>query len=222
MLSTSSPQIVLFTDLTNIFFLDAFIDKNHTALRLSFINAPGLNKLLRSEIFISKGEQLLVAYLILEYEPISCIYQDASQAIRVGDSKLARIDVSKLGFLAQRDLPPFELPLQRVPPQVAALKEESASSHHTFDAKIDQFRFEEVEGVPEKPVELIDSKHESNKFSAAYSPKLIVAQIDTNSKVKEEGMDLKPRIGLKGLLANRNKGLTSKEIPKTQVLFKHL
>ena len=30
-------------------------------------------------------------------------------------------------------------------------------------------------------------------------------------------MDLKQRISLKGLLANRNKGLTSKEAPKTQV-----
>ena len=30
-------------------------------------------------------------------------------------------------------------------------------------------------------------------------------------------MDLKQRIGLKGLLANRNKGSTSKEAPKTQV-----
>ena len=30
-------------------------------------------------------------------------------------------------------------------------------------------------------------------------------------------MDLKSRSGLKGLLANRNKGSTSKEVPKTQV-----
>lgn len=30
-------------------------------------------------------------------------------------------------------------------------------------------------------------------------------------------MDLKPRSGLKGLLANRNKGFTSKEVPKTKV-----
>ena len=36
-------------------------------------------------------------------------------------------------------------------------------------------------------------------------------------EVEEEGMDLKPRPSLKGLLANRNKGSTSKEVPKTQV-----
>ena len=30
-------------------------------------------------------------------------------------------------------------------------------------------------------------------------------------------MDLKQRISLKGLMANRNKGQTSKDVPKTQV-----
>ena len=67
------------------------------------------------------------------------------------------------------------------------------------------------------PVELSDSKHESDRLSTAHPPKLIVAQVNTSSKIKEEEMDLKPRSGLKGLLANRNKGSTSKEVPKTQV-----
>ena len=98
MLSTSSPRIVVFTDLTNIFFSDVFANKNHTTLRFSFVNAPGLNKLMRSEIFISEDGQLQAAHLILEYEPISCIYQDAGQAIRASDFRLTRIDVSKLGF----------------------------------------------------------------------------------------------------------------------------
>ena len=106
---------MVFTDLTKIFFLDVFAYKNHTAPRLSFINAPSLNKLLRYEIFISKDGQLRAAHLILEYKPISHIYHDASQAIRASDSRLARIDVFKPRFLAQRDLPPVELPFQRVP-----------------------------------------------------------------------------------------------------------
>ena len=57
-LGTSSPWIVVFTDLTNIFFSNVFADKNHTAPRLSFINTPGLNKLLRFEIFINEDGQL--------------------------------------------------------------------------------------------------------------------------------------------------------------------
>ena len=87
MLSTSSPQIVIFTDLTNIFSSDGFANKNHTAPRLSFTNAPGLNKLLQSKIFISEDEQLRAAHLILEYEHISRIYHDAGQVIRVGNPR---------------------------------------------------------------------------------------------------------------------------------------
>ena len=98
------------------------------------------------------------------------------------------------------------------------MRKESASSRHTFDVEIDQFRFEQEEGVLERLVELSDSEHESERFSTVHPSKLIVAQIDTSLEFEEEGMDLKPRPGLKGLLANRNKGLTSKEVPKTQVL----
>ena len=66
-------------------------------------------------------------------------------------------------------------------------------------------------------MELLDSKHEFDRFSTTHSPKLVVAQVDTYSEVEEKGMDLKPRTSLKGLMANRNKGSTSKEAPKTQV-----
>ena len=66
-------------------------------------------------------------------------------------------------------------------------------------------------------MELSDSQQESDRFSVAYPLKLIFAWVNTSSKFEEEGMDLKPRIGLKGLLANRNKRSTLKEIPKTQV-----
>ena len=87
------------------------------------VNVPALNKLLRFEIFISEDRQLRATPLILDYEPFSRIFQDAGQAIRVGDPQLNRIDVSKLGFLARRDFPPVELPIQRVPQEVAALRE---------------------------------------------------------------------------------------------------
>ena len=66
-------------------------------------------------------------------------------------------------------------------------------------------------------MELLDSKTESDKFSTAHPPKLIVARVDTSSEEEEEGMDPKQITALKGLLANRNKGSTSKEAPKTQV-----
>ena len=35
--------------------LDVFADKEHVASRLSLVNIAGLNKVLRSEIFVSEG-----------------------------------------------------------------------------------------------------------------------------------------------------------------------
>ena len=96
----------MFVFLTTIFILDIFANKEHVSLKLSLVNIPGLNYLLRSEIFISEDGQLRAAHLILDYEPLSRIFQDAGQALKAGNSRLARIDISKLRFLARRDLPP--------------------------------------------------------------------------------------------------------------------
>ena len=68
----------------------------------------------------------------------------------------------------------------------------------------------------ERPVELSDSETESDRFSAVHHPRSIVTQPDTSSE-EEEGTNLKQRPGLKGLMTNRNKGSTSKDVPKTQV-----
>ena len=89
-----------FVSLTRISSSDVLADKRHTTPRLSLVNVQGLNKLLRSEIFISEDRQLRVVHLILDYEPLSNIFQDAGQAIRTGDPKLACIDVSMPDFLA--------------------------------------------------------------------------------------------------------------------------
>ena len=64
----------VFIDLTTISSSDVFLDKTHVAPRLSFVNVPGLNKVLRFEIFVSKDRQLRPAPLILEYEPLSRIF----------------------------------------------------------------------------------------------------------------------------------------------------
>ena len=88
----------------------------------------------------------------------------------------------------------------------------------SLEAKIDQFRLEDEEGVAERPVELLDSKIELDCLSIARLLDLTAANIGANSEEEEEkeeeGMDLKPRTSLKGLMANRNKGSTSKEVPK--------
>ena len=79
---------------------DVFADKRHVAPRLSLVNIPALNYLLRSEIFISEDRQLRAAHLVLNYEPLSRIFQEVGQAIRAGNPRLACIDVSVPSFLA--------------------------------------------------------------------------------------------------------------------------
>ena len=105
--------------------------------------------------------------------------------MRAGNPKLARIDVSKPRFLARKDLPPVVLPPQHGPQQVAALREESASSRHSLDVEIDQFHFGEEEGALERPVELSDFETESDRFSTVHHPRLIVTRPDTSFKERE-------------------------------------
>ena len=112
--------------------------------------------------------------MILDYEPLSRAFQDMSQAIKADDLKLARIDASVPGFLAHRDLPLIELPLQRSPWEVATLREETTSSRLSLEAEINQFCFEEEGEAPKRPVEPSNSEVELDKFSAANSPKLVV------------------------------------------------
>ena len=91
---------------TNVTLSLGFADKAHTTPRLSLVYVQALNFLLRSEIYVSEDGQLRAAPLILDYQPLSHALVDAGQAIRAGSPRLARIDVSIPGFLAQRDLPP--------------------------------------------------------------------------------------------------------------------
>ena len=204
-----------------ISFLDVFADKNHITPKISLTNVQAFNYLLRSKIFVSEDGQLRAAHLILDYEPLSRIFPDVGQAIMAGSPRLAQIDVSKPRFLAQRDLLPVQLPIQlptqRVLQRVATPREEIASTHSSLKAEIDQFHFDEEGEVPTRPVELSDSEADLDRLSVAHSSRLIVAQIDTSLEIEEEGMDLKQMIGLKGLMANRNKGQTFKDVPKTQV-----
>ena len=213
--------------LTIIIFLDVFADKDHVSLKLSLVNVPGLNFLLRSKIFVSEDNQLWVAHLIQGYEPLLHIYQDVGQALRTGNSSLARIDVSKSGFLAKRDLPPMVFPAQQNPPQfaiplqqvpfiaVAVAEEIASSSRLSLKEEIDRFRFAEEERTPEKPVELSYFETESNKLSTAHQPKQTIALVETSSE-EVENMDLKKRPSLRGLIANRNNEATSPEVPKAQ------
>ena len=155
------------------------------------------------------NEQLWAVHLILDYEPLSRAFQDMGQAIRAGDPRIHRIDVSRLGFLAWEDLPLVELPLQCFPREVAVSREETTSSHLSLEAEINQFHLEKEGEVQDKPVELSDSEANFDRFFVAHSPRLVVARINTSS-TEEEEMALNLRRGLKDLVAGR-KGSSSKD-----------
>ena len=66
-------------------------------------------------------------------------------AIRAGDPRLCRIDVSILGFLARKDIVPVGIPLVPILPATAAPREEIAASRLSFEEEIDKFHLEEKE-----------------------------------------------------------------------------
>ena len=118
--------------------------------------------------------------MILDFEPISRVFQEIGHAIRAGDPRIQRIDVSKPDFLAQEDLPPIRLPIQQIPhsliiplqqvpleaPIVA--EEEIASSRLSLEEEIDQFHFVEDVGPSEKPVDILDFETESVNLSSIH------------------------------------------------------
>ena len=60
-------------------------NKRYVTPNLNFVNIPDLNRVLRSEVFVSKDRQLRVVHLILDFKPLSDKFQDVGNAIRAGD-----------------------------------------------------------------------------------------------------------------------------------------
>ena len=125
-------------------------------------------------------------HLILDFEPISRVFQEIGHTIRVGDPRINRINVSKPDFLAQENLPPIRLPVQQISPPLiiplqqvpleapVTVEEAIASSRLSLEEEIDQFRFMEEVGLSEKPVNISDFKTESVNISSVHPRQLII------------------------------------------------
>ena len=143
--------------------------------------------------------------MILDFEPISKTFQEIGHAIRAGDPRINRIDVSRPDFLARDNLPPVRLPihqilpllvipLQQVPLEATVVAEkEIASSWLSLEEEIDQFLFVEDEGPSEKLVDISDSKTKSTNLSSIHPKQLVITRIDSKSEEEEEEMDQKKR-----------------------------
>ena len=105
-------------------FSTVIVDRRHVAPRLKQTNVATLNYVLRSEIFISEDRQLRAVHLILDFEPISKIFQEIGHAIRAGDPQINRIEISRPDILARDDLPPVKLSIHQIlPPLVIPLQQ---------------------------------------------------------------------------------------------------
>ena len=134
--------------------------------------------------------QLHAVHLILDFKPISRSFLDVGNSIRANDHRLARIDVSRPGFLTPYDLPPVDhpipqgipftvQPLQQVPLGEAIIGEGAASSS-SLEHEIDRFKFEEEEAILISEVEEGADKHSCFQTSAQ-----VVTYIGDTSDVEE-------------------------------------
>ena len=134
--------------------------------------------------------QLRVAHLILDYKPISRTFLDVSNSIRVNDYRLARIDVSRPGFLVPRDLPPVDHPIpQGIPftaqplwqvPLAQAIAKEGVASSSSLEEEIDRFQFEEEAIVISK------AEEEMDEYSCIQTPAQIITYVSDSSDEEEE------------------------------------
>ena len=88
---------------------------------------------------MSEDRQLRAIHLILDFKPSSDKFQDMGNAIRMGDPRLARIDVLVPKFPFREGIVLVELPFHHFPREEVVPREETASSRLSLEAEIDQF-----------------------------------------------------------------------------------
>ena len=163
--------------------------------------------------------QLRAIHLILDFEPISKSFLDVGNSIRADDYRLARIDISRPGFLASHDLPPVDhpipqgiplaaQPLQQVPLGQAIIGEGAASSS-SLEEEIDRFQFEE------EAILISEAEEGADEYSCVQTPAQVVTYIRDTSD-EEETMAPKAGPSLKELMKNKNKAPSLKDKNKSK------
>ena len=132
---------------------------------------------------------------------------------------MARIDVSRSGFLAPHDLPPIDhpipqrihfpaQPLQQVP-LGQAIVEKGAASSSSLEKEIDRFQFEE------EVIVISETEEEVDEYLCVQTPAQIITYIDDSSDEEEE-MAPKTSPSLRDLMKNRNKAPSPKDKNKSK------
>ena len=83
-----------------------FVDRHSTVPQLNLVNKQGVDKILRSEVFVNEANgQLRAAHVILGYEPISLGFYAPKCVIKAKDPHLHCISVAYEGFAVPEDIP---------------------------------------------------------------------------------------------------------------------
>ena len=169
---------------------------------------------------MNNNGQLRAAHLILDYEPFSRTFLDVGNSIRANDYCLARIDVSRLGFLAPYDLPPVDHPVpQGIPlaaqplrqvPLAQAVAKEGAESSSSLEEEIDKFRFEE------EAIVISEAEEEADEYSCVQTPAPIITYVGDSSDNEEKEMAPKTGPSLRELMKGRNKVPSPQEKSKSK------
>ena len=222
-------QYIFYTEpqVSNCLVFLCLTDKEQVAPRLSLINVPALNYLLRSQIFVNDDGQLRAAHLVLDYDPLSRSFQDVGNAIRANDYRLAHIDVSRPHFLAPHDLPPVDHPIPQGVPLAAqpiqqvplgqAVADERIASSFSLEEEIDKFQFEEeTQGV--KAIVISEAEEETDEYSCIQTLAPIITYVKDSSDNEAEEMAPKSGQSLRELMKGRNKAPTPQEANKSNPL----
>ena len=135
---------------------------------------------------------------------------------------MARINVSRPGFLAPYDLPPVDYPIpQGIPFATKPLQQvplgetiigEGTTSSSSLEQEIDRFKFEE-----EETILISEAEEEADEHSCMQTPAQMVTFI-TDTSDEEEAMAPKTGPSLKELMKNRNKAPSPKDKNKSKPL----
>ena len=166
---------------------------------------------------MNNSGQLRATHLILDYEPISRTFQDAGNAIKANDYRLARKDVSRPTFLVPYNLPPVAHPIpqgiplaariiQQVPLEQTVAQEGIASSS-SLEEEIDKFQFEEeIQGV--EAIAISKVEEETGEYSCIQTPAPLITYVEDSSNNEVEEMAPKSGQTLRELMKGRNKAPT--------------
>ena len=101
---------------------------------------------------------------------------------------------------------------------VRKLKQQDLFMSLKRDPTLDNFCIKEEETLGAQVVHLSNAKYKPDRQSGVHAPILVIAHPDRSFEEEEDKMALNKRNkSLKDLMATRNKGSTSQEVPKSQV-----